>query len=228
VPTLPTAAHPTSSYFAREYFELHAGKRKYLRFLVGLLCEQGITAGRVLDVGSGYGFLLAALDAAGYQAVGVELAFHAAAVSRCWHRGAVVNADAGGDFPFADAVFSAVTMFDVIEHLADYDATLRRCRQALASGGLLFVITLNAGSLARPLLGRRWSWHLDPTHVHLFSASTLRAALTAAGYDVLALCTLSNFCCAGEGSALLRPLRLIGRVVRTPWLGDSLLAVARR
>jgi 2-polyprenyl-3-methyl-5-hydroxy-6-metoxy-1,4-benzoquinol methylase len=228
VRSLTPPPEPAAAYFAREYFELHPGKRKYLRFLIELLREQGIAAGRVLDVGSGYGFLLGALQAAGCQSVGLELAFHAAAESRRRRGVAVVQADAGGAFPFGNASFRAVTLFDVIEHIADPDAMLRRCRQALAPAGLLFVITLNSGSLARPLLGRRWSWHLDPTHVHLFSAATLRAALAAAGFDVVALSTLSNFCCAGEGSSLLKPLRLIGRVVRTPWLGDSLLAVARR
>ncbi len=226
---LPPAA--TAGYFAREYFELHEGKRRYLRFLVGLLREHGIGAGRVLDTGSGYGFFLAALRDSGYTAVGLELALHAAAVARRERGVAVVNADAGGcggQLSFADAGFQAVTMLDLIEHLPDYGRALRGCRQALAHGGLLFVITLNAGSLARPLLGRRWSWHLDPTHVHLFSAATLRAALTAAGFEVVLLTTISNFCCAGEGSALLKPLRRIGRVVRTPWLGDSLLAVGRR
>jgi SAM-dependent methyltransferase len=222
-------AHPEAvpAYFAREYFALHAGKRRYLQFLVGLLREHGVDSGRVLDVGSGYGFFLAALRAAGYAAVGLELAPHAAAVSR-GNRAPVVNAGAERPLPFPDGVFRAVTVLDVIEHLSDYGQALRHLRQALAANGLLFVITLNAGSLARPLLGRRWSWHLDPTHVHLFSAATLRAALVAAGYRVIALTTISNFCCAGEGSAVLKPLRRIGRVVRTPWLGDSLLAVARR
>ena len=32
----------------------------------------------------------------------------------------------------------------------------------------------------------------------------------------------------GEGNPVLKPLRRIGRVVTTPWLGDSLLGVAER
>jgi len=40
---------------------------------------------------------------------------------------------------------------------------------------------------------------------------------------------MSNFALVGEGNPFLKPLRqVIGRVVVTPWLGDSLLAVARK
>jgi SAM-dependent methyltransferase len=216
-----------SAYFEREYFELHPGKRRYLRFLVDLLRDSGVANGRVLDVGSGYGFFVAALGAAGYRGVGLERSPHAAAVSR--RSGVpVVCGEAQDPLPFREERFAAITLLDVIEHLPHYAATLRQLRLGLSPGGLLFVITLNAASLARPLLGRRWSWHLDATHVHMFSARRLRQDLTAAGYQMVTLTTLSNFFSAGEGSAMLKPLRRIGRVVRTPWFGDSLLAIARR
>ncbi len=99
----------------------------------------------------------------------------------------------------------------------------------LKSGGKLFVITLNAHSLARPLLGRRWSFWLDPTHVHMFSKRRMRDAFADAGLVTERMTTMSNFALVGEGNPFLKPLRkLIGRVVVTPWLGDSLLAVARK
>jgi ubiquinone/menaquinone biosynthesis C-methylase UbiE len=130
--------------------------------------------------------------------------------------------------PFPAEHFQAITLLDVIEHLDCYPETLASCRRSLAPGGKLVVITLNAGSLARPLLGRRWSFHLDPTHVHMFSRRLLRRSLAVAGFETIVLTTLSNFCNVGEGNPRLKPLRRIGRVVTTPWLGDSLLAVAAR
>jgi len=120
-------------------------------------------------------------------------------------------------------------MLDVIEHLPRYPAALLECARVLAPGGKLFVVTLNAGSLARPLLGRRWSFWLDPTHVHMFSAGKLRRAFADAGLLTERMATMSNFALVGEGNPFLKPLRrVIRRVVVTPWLGDSLLAVARK
>ena len=76
--------HQAADYFEREYFELHPGKVRYLEYLIGLLRAHGVAGGRVLDVGSGYGFLLAALESAGYRPYGIELSPEA--VSRAQER----------------------------------------------------------------------------------------------------------------------------------------------
>jgi 2-polyprenyl-3-methyl-5-hydroxy-6-metoxy-1,4-benzoquinol methylase len=217
-----------AAYFDREYFELHPGKVKYLDYLVGLLRTHGVRGGRVLDVGAGYGFFLEALEKAGYEAAGMEISEHAAEQARRRARGQVVRQGAEEPFPFPDGGFDAIAMLDVIEHLRDYATALASCRRCLKPGGKLFVITLNAHSLARPLLGRRWSWYQDPTHVHMFTARMLREGLEGAGLTVETMTTESNFCSVGEGTTFLKPLRVIGRVVHSPILGDSLLAVARK
>lgn len=217
-----------SGYFDREYFQLHPGKRRYLEYLIGLLRAHGVESGRVLDVGSGFGFLLEALEQAGFEPYGLEVSPEAVAAARRRTAAPIATGGAEDPFPFPDEHFAAITLLDVIEHLERYPDALASCRRTLAPGGKLFVITLNAGSLARLLLGRRWSFHLDPTHVHMFSAARLRQALRHAGLIVDALTTISNFHSVGEGNPALKPLRQIGRVVTTPWLGDSLLAVAHR
>jgi 2-polyprenyl-3-methyl-5-hydroxy-6-metoxy-1,4-benzoquinol methylase len=217
-----------AEYFDREYFQLHPGKVRYLDYLVRLLGRHGVAGGRVLDVGAGYGFFLAALEKAGYEAHGVEISHHAVEQARRRTRGQVAEQGAEQPLPFPDDEFDAVTLLDVIEHLKNYKATLESCRRVLKPGGKLFVITLNGHSLARPLLGKRWAWYQDPTHVHMFTPRMLREGLEDAGLVVETLITESNFCSVGEGTTFLKPLRVIGRVVHTPAFGDSLLAVARR
>ena len=136
--------------------------------------------------------------------------------------------DAEVSLPLHEGAFEAVTLFDVIEHIRGVAQLLDECRRVLRPGGKLFVITMNAWSLARPLLGRRWSFHLDPTHVTLFSKRTLCDSVRRAGFRTERVTTISNFCSVGEGNPRLKPLRKIGRVVASPWLGDSLLVVAAR
>jgi SAM-dependent methyltransferase len=227
-PVSAAETHP-AGYFDREYFRLHPGRERYLAWLLGLLRRHRVQHGRVLDLGAGYGFWLAALAQAGYQPAGVELSPEAAAQAHERSGAPVATGSADDPLPYDDASFAAVTMLDVIEHLPRYPAALLECARVLAPGGKLFVVTLNAGSLARPLLGRRWSFWLDPTHVHMFSARRLRNAFADAGLTTERMATMSNFALVGEGNPFLRPLRkVIGRVVVTPWLGDSLLAVARK
>ena len=57
-------------------------------------------------------------------------------------------------------------------------------------------------------------------------ATTRHRIRLASGVIWERLTTESNFCSVGEGTAFLKPLRVIGRVIHTPFLGDSLLAVA--
>lgn len=71
-----------ADYFDRDYFALHDGKRSYLQFLVDLLGRAGIDRGRVLDIGSGFGFFLEALGRAGYRHVGLEVSPFAASAAR--------------------------------------------------------------------------------------------------------------------------------------------------
>jgi SAM-dependent methyltransferase len=217
-----------TAYFEREYFQLHPGKVKYLSYLVGLLRTHGVPGGRVLDVGAGYGFFLEALEQAGYEADGMEISPHAAEQAKQRTRGRVVQQGAEEPFPFADDHYDAITLLDVIEHLQDYPRALASCRRCLKPGGKLLVITLNAHSAARPLLGKRWAWYQDSTHIHMFTPRMLRDGLVEAGLEVETAITESNFCSVGEGTKFLKPLRWIGRVVHTPAFGDSLLAVARK
>ncbi len=220
-------ATESAEYFDREYFELHEGKRRYLAYLVELVRRSGVYEGRVLDVGSGFGFFLEALAAAGYASLGVDASHEAARRSR--ERGvSTVVADAGAPLPLRAESFAAVTLLDVIEHVARDAPLLAESRRVLRPGGKVFVITLNAGSLARPILGRSWSFHLDPTHRTLYSKRSLAEAVRAAGFRLERITTLSNLCSVGEGNPWLKPLRRIGRVVLTPWLGDSLLAIGVR
>src|SRR5262245_22570940 len=135
-------AAPGEDYFQREYFERHPGKVRYLEYLCRLLRTHGVASGRVLDVGSGLGFLLEALGAAGYTPSGLEVSPIAVARARERTRAPIEIGDANEAFPFPDASFDAVTMLDVIEHLHRVPQALTEIHRVLQPGGKVFVVTL--------------------------------------------------------------------------------------
>jgi 2-polyprenyl-3-methyl-5-hydroxy-6-metoxy-1,4-benzoquinol methylase len=213
-------------YFERrEHFEPYPGKVRYVRALARLLAQYGIPSGRVLDVGSGFGFFLRALDEAGYEPYGMEVSEYARRQAREYTSAPIVTQSAESGFPFEDSYFDAITMFDVIEHISDYHAMLAECKRTLRPGGLILVVTLSAHSIARFLLGKRWSWHKDPTHVHMFSPRSLEDALRETGFAGVESATYLNFYIVGDATTALRPLRRVARFVPLPWIGDSLRAV---
>jgi SAM-dependent methyltransferase len=131
-----------------------------------------------LDIGAGTGLLVAEATRAGLNAVGIE-------PSRNLSNFAVRNGREvlQGVFPhpaLSGRQFDIVCLVDVIEHVADPKALLTDCRQALAPGGVLILVTPDVGSVAARLMRKRW-WHFRVAHVGYFNRKSLTAALRLCG-----------------------------------------------
>jgi SAM-dependent methyltransferase len=133
--------------------------------------------GRWLDIGCGMGGLVRFALARGYNIAGNDDGWGARQASQS---GLPILRDI--DVFSQDArKFDFVTAVEVIEHVVDPIAFLRRIRGILNPGGILFVTTGNA----EPWRGRmdQWSYSLAPdVHVSLFEPRTLGKALVAAGF----------------------------------------------
>ena len=140
-------------------------------------------AGSLVDVGCATGDFLIAARARGWRASGVEVSADAVGVARA--RGLEVALGTLADAPLADASVDVITMLDVIEHLPDPLAELRRIRRILRPGGLIVVETPNWRSVYRRLLGKRWAALQPHLHILYFDRTTVTRALRAAGFQPL-------------------------------------------
>lgn len=130
----------------------------------------------LLDIGCYAGFFLDVAAEAGWRTCGVEPNRWAREIARKRHE--IHDSLAG--VPVPPGGFGAVTMWDVVEHLADPIGVLRAARNLLAPGGLLVLSTPDAGSLLARLCGRRW-YCVRQEHLFYFNAVTMAKALAAAG-----------------------------------------------
>lgn len=134
------------------------------------------TAKRALDAGCGTGYGTAALATRATSVTGVDVAPQAIEYAR----GHSVSSNitylqaSAASVPLPAASFDLITAFEVIEHLADWQALLAEAQRLLAPGGLFLVSTPNRLYYAE-------SRRLDgpnPYHVHEFEFEEFRIALS--------------------------------------------------
>lgn len=189
------------------YEEEAAGRsQNFVRLLKRLerhLPDQGL----LLDVGAATGILLDLARRRGWAAEGVELSRWAADVARKkygldLHVGDFIELD------LARGRFAAVTLVDIIEHLARPSPAVFKAWEVLRPGGVLCLVTPDIHSPAARLAGRRW-WHLRPGHLAYFSLRSLLTLLGRAGFRVL---ELRRYAWTFSAQYLLSRLPLVRRV----------------
>ena len=137
---------------------------------------------RLLDVGCHIGVFVEIARERGWDAWGVEPSRWAAAQAQA--RGLQVINGTLRQAAFPAASFDVVTLWDVIEHLADPRGEIAEVYRILKPGGLLSVHTINIESPFARLMGHRWPWLME-MHLFYFSPRTLRQMLEQVGFRVL-------------------------------------------
>ena len=78
-------------------------------------------------------------------------------------------------------------MFDVIEHLTNPDAYLKKISAETKEGSLLFITTGDIKSINAKIKGKKWRLIHPPSHVHYFSKKTMKLILEKNGFKVLSI-----------------------------------------
>ncbi len=144
---------------------------------VALEALHGSRGGRALDVGAGTGNFL--------RSLGPAWSTHAVEGSETTR--AVLRRAGIGVFPSLDAAvaegagsFAVVTMFQVLEHIADFRPVIRGCTELLAPGGTLVITVPDCDAMLRQpeLTGEH---DMPPNHVGKWTPRSLALALEEAG-----------------------------------------------
>jgi len=141
-------------------------------------------SGRLLDVGSGFGFFVAEMENKGWEAVGVEISQRALDYARNI-LALAVRAGPLEKVGFPDSHFDAVTGFYVIEHLPFPKAFLGECHRILKPGGLLvlrYPHTTPIKNLLR-FLGVKNRLYDLPAHLCDFSPKMIQQCLERIGFE---------------------------------------------
>lgn len=136
----------------------------------------------LLEIGCSTGFVLEEAAERGWDAVGVEL--NPSAVDFGNKRGLTIINKPLEQIKFTRK-FSAIALYDVLEHLIDPIHLLETLREALEPGGKIYVYVPNFNSASKQLLGVKNAHFIWPSH-HLtyFTPKTLKQFLERKQFKV--------------------------------------------
>lgn len=143
-----------------------------------------VSNGRALDIGCGNGTFLSFLKAHGWQVNGIEISEAAAKVAK-EHFDIDVYIGNVRDAPFDDKSFDFINMSHVLEHVYDPTEVLRKVRKLLRDDGTVYLEIPNYDSTSRRFFGEYWFPWETPRHLFMYSPSTIRRQIKAAGFELV-------------------------------------------
>lgn len=165
-----------------DYLGSEAVLRREFRSLLRLVRKYR-TAGRLLEIGCAYGFLIAEAQQY-FDVLGVDVSTDA--LDHCRRNG--LHVEPGPlmpDFPGRHAPFDIAILADVIEHLANPAEVLETVARSLNPGGHLVITTGDWESLLSKIMRSKWRLMTPPQHLFFYSARTLTTMLARVGFTVL-------------------------------------------
>jgi SAM-dependent methyltransferase len=158
-----------------------AAQEEMYAFVAAELGRRGpARTGRVVEVGSGLGYLTYALHAAGYRVRGLELSPDAVEAARARFGDHYAVHDVTRADPAIDGA-DVVVMTEVLEHVADPAALVTALARLLGPGGTALITTPNKSAAPRDAY---WLTDNPPVHLWWFSETTLRLLAGRAGLQV--------------------------------------------
>lgn len=136
----------------------------------------------ILDVGCGWGNFIQLLEKNHFAYLGIDLS--QTAVDLCQKKNLnCQKIDLIELSKKAKQKYSAITFFQVIEHLKNPLEYLRTAKKLLKKNGILMITTPNNNSPLRSLFGPKWSVYNTPSHYFFYSKESLRRLLKMAGFN---------------------------------------------
>jgi len=88
------------------------------------------------------------------------------------------------DAHYPDNFFDIITLWNVLEHLHQPQATLFEISRIIRAGGLLVISVPNPDCIEAKIFGQYWAGLDAPRHLYIYSRYTLQRALELAGFTV--------------------------------------------
>ena len=139
----------------------------------------------IFEIGCAYGFFLDEASHFAKSVAGIDISQDAIAYGRSRFglhvkQGDYLNRALGSKY-------GVIAMWDTVEHLQRPDLFIAKAKDDLQPGGVLALTTGDIGSMNARLRGHKWRMIHPPTHLHYFSADTMKMLFDRHGFEVVHL-----------------------------------------
>jgi len=134
---------------------------------------------RVLDIGCFNGFFVKELIERGFDAIGIDFNRKALEFGRStYNSGELITSRTLADLERDGERFDAITMFEVIEHLEDFESVIQNAVRLLKDNGVIIISTPNSKMSWRPALD------YPPHHLSRFTSLSIQRLMERTGLKV--------------------------------------------
>ena len=85
--------------------------------------------------------------------------------------------------------FDAMAFRLSIEHMKNPLSYIKKAKNVVKNGGILFITTLNVDSFPAKVCGKAWEWMTPPAHLFFFSPKTIKIFLEKENFKILKINT---------------------------------------
>ena len=139
--------------------------------------------GKVLEIGSGMGYMMELLEDASFSVKGIEPADSLVKYSR--KKKLDVTKGYFEKIKMDPSSFDVVVINHVLEHIKDPVNFLEKIKRVLKPGGILFLQVPNIGSYEARIMKEKWSYVVPEDHYLQFTHNTMNMVLKKAGFSVI-------------------------------------------
>jgi len=212
-------------YNARTYYKLIYGLQQYLhgRYKKQLKIIKKYTNSdiKILDIGCSIGLFLKTASSNGFIPFGYDINKINLKKAEKLFGITSVNDNYLEDEIY-DSFFDVITIWDVLEHMADPITFLSKLSFKLKSGGLLIVQCPNMDSYEFLRFGQHWNWLIPGDHLLFYTIKTLNHVLVKTGFKPILIKPIS------EGYAFSNALLSVGKKDPTLIFNRILVKILKR
>jgi len=142
----------------------------------------GITPknGKILEIGSGYGFFLEEMKKYNFDVTGIEISNDRLKIAKKITKSKILDVNIMEN-NLKIGKFHTIVLFHVLEHISNLDRFLKNIKNMLLKNGKIVIEVPNFDDYQIDINSAYKKWNLQRAHIHYFTPKTLKDVLNKNG-----------------------------------------------